>query len=144
MKKYSKEVVLIFFISIPAFSCSNQYQDNLKYARSLSNDQLITLFNEMEYHWRRIDRTPIDGLSNFPENSRIPEILPNLLGPKSVNPRKGYINLRPSIDEDVRLYFIGLAEKEFPSAYQAIELHYYEGKKPTSEILWEQGERTLQ
>lgn len=142
MKKYLELFVLIFSISLILISCSNQYEKDLEYAHSLNDDQLVALYNEMEFHWRRMDETPIDGLTNFSENSRIPEILPNLLSPKAVNPRKGVIFYRPSLDEDINLYFIGLTDEDWPTKYQAIELHFYDGSNsPASEVLWERGQR---
>ena len=144
MKKYLELVVFIFSINLNLISCSNEYEKDLEYVRSLNNDQLVALFEDMEFHWRRMDETPIDGLANFPENSRIPEIFPNLLSPLAVNPRKKVIFYRPSMDEDIRLYFIGLAKEEWPSEYQAIELHYYDSSySPTSEVLWERRKRPI-
>lgn len=141
MKKYLELAVFVFFINTFALSCSNQYEKDLEFARSLSEEQLTTLFNEMEFHWRRLEETPVDGLTNYPENSHIPENLPNLLAPRAVNPRKGFIVIRPAIDEDIRLHFIGMTDEEWPIKYQAVQLHYYIGMSPTSEILWERGQK---
>lgn len=141
MKNTMSHIISIIFICSILLSCGNQYEETINYARALDDNQLIALFDEMEFHWRRIDETPIDGLRKFPNNSLIPNILAELSGPQVVNPRRAFIILKPSIDEDVRLLFIGLAEEESPTQYQAIELHYYDGPHaPRSEVLWEQGQ----
>lgn len=142
MRKYLELIVFIISINLFSISCSNQNEKDIEYVRSLSDEQLATLFNEMEFHWRRMDETPIEGLTNYPENSRIPDILPNLLSSRAVNPRKSVIYYQPSLDNDIWLEFIGLAEEEWPSKYQAIELHYFHGLNSKAlEVLWERGQR---
>ena len=133
------EILLLLIGTLTIYACNfdacRESSDSVRYAKSLTKEELEILFYNMQEYWAKHD-TPKHGYILYGDTTNVPDVFKKLEADE-VRPLQKVIMLEGCMEEFVFMKFSGFSEDANFTGKKTIELRYHISEQETAtEILW--------